>query len=215
MASICLVACASSKKSTAAPAKDLYTSALLHKSRLFAEKRFDRWYILSAKHGLVSPDQTLKPYDRTLKRLSHEERQRWAQRTFEQLLTETDSGDDITLLAGASYRAGLSGLLEKRGHKVFVPTTGMSIGKQLQWLERVNSSYARLKDLDRFYGLLRRLRAALGGGRELVKCTGALGWPERGVYFFFEPGEIRATRPGEPRVVRVALIGLEGSAHTP
>lgn len=46
-------------------------------------------------------------------------------------------------------------------------------------------------DLDRFYELLRRLEAVVGGTRTLAACDGRMGWPTRGVYFFFEPGETR------------------------
>jgi hypothetical protein len=42
---------------------------------------------------------------------------------------------------------------------------------------------------------------------------GHSGWPARGVYFFFEPGETRAD--GSPRVVRVGTHGLKvGSKST-
>lgn len=57
-------------------------------------------------------------------------------------------------------------------------------------------------DLDQFYTLLDRLREQQGGFCTLSTCTARTGWPARGVYFFFEPGEIRAD--GESlRVVRV------------
>ena len=60
--------------------------------------------------------------------------------------------------------------------------------------------------LDRFYELLGRLEGALGGTRTLTDCHGRMGWPLRGVYFFFEPGE---TRPdGSPRVTRVGTHAL-------
>jgi hypothetical protein len=41
-------------------------------------------------------------------------------------------------------------------------------------------------DLDRFYALLVRLERAIGGTRTLAACDGRMGWPARGVYFFFE-----------------------------
>lgn len=72
----------------------------------------------------------------------------------------------------------------------------------------------RPRAIERLYGLLDRLRARLGGPRRLESATGADGWPERGVYFFFEPGECRDD--GEsPRIVRVGTHdGGEGSAST-
>jgi hypothetical protein len=44
----------------------------------------------------------------------------------------------------------------------------------------------RIDDLNGFYDLLDDLRERVGGYRYLRDCTGKSGWPERGVYFFFE-----------------------------
>ena len=60
--------------------------------------------------------------------------------------------------------------------------------------------------LDELYGLLGELARRTGGPRTLGSCTGRDGWPKRGVYFFFEPGEIRSD--GSLRVVRVGTHGL-------
>src|SRR5690606_13413659 len=54
---IALVSCVSSKEPHAAPARDLYTSALFRKARAYAERNADAWYILSAKYGLVDPNR--------------------------------------------------------------------------------------------------------------------------------------------------------------
>ncbi|KAF5049348.1 hypothetical protein DSECCO2_440730 [anaerobic digester metagenome] len=57
-------------------------------------------------------------------------------------------------------------------------------------------------DLECLYTLLERLHERQGGYRRLGDCTSRDGWPARGVYFFFEPGEVRAG--GQTlRVVRV------------
>lgn len=67
--------------------------------------------------------------------------------------------------------------------------------------------------LEELYGLLGELARRTRGPRTLGSCTGRDGWPARGVYFFFEPGEIRAE--GSPRVVRVGTHGLTvGSKST-
>src|SRR5437588_12166895 len=65
-------------------------------------------------------------------------------------------------------------------------------------------------DLDRLYDLLGRLERAIGGTRTLAECHGRLGWPRRGVYFFFEPGELR--RGGTPRVTRVGTHALTATS---
>jgi hypothetical protein len=61
----------------------------------------------------------------------------------------------------------------------------------------------RIEDLNRFYGLLDDLCKRIGGYRYLRNCTGMSGWPERGVYFFFESGETR----DDGRTWRVTRVG--------
>jgi len=72
----------------------------------------------------------------------------------------------------------------------------------------------RQSDLDAFYGLLGQLEARTDGYRRLGACDGKMPWPERGVYFFFEPGEHRFTAPDAPRVVRVGTHALAARSRT-
>lgn len=67
-------------------------------------------------------------------------------------------------------------------------------------------------DLVHLYNLLGKLRRQVGGDRTLAASTGRMGWPDRGVYFFFEPGEDRPD--GSPRVVRVGTHALTASSKT-
>ena len=73
----------------------------------------------------------------------------------------------------------------------------------------------RVANTVRFYELLSRLAAALGGCRRLADCNGRMDWPQRGVYFFFEPGESRSLSGTGNRVVRVGTHALkDGSCAT-
>jgi len=65
---------------------------------------------------------------------------------------------------------------------------------------------------DRLYDLLDALATASGGPRVLSGTTRPADWPTRGVYFFFEPGEVRAD--GRPRVVRVGTHALTATSRT-
>ena len=68
--------------------------------------------------------------------------------------------------------------------------------------------------LNHFYELLDELDDRLGERQTLGECYGRMGWPRRGVYFFFEPGEFREGGR-TPRVVRVGTHALrEGSKST-
>jgi hypothetical protein len=73
----------------------------------------------------------------------------------------------------------------------------------------------RLEDIKQFYMILEELEKRAGGKLKLEQCDGWMHWPERGVYFFFEEGEMRTTSGDGLRVVRVGTHALvEGSKTT-
>lgn len=67
--------------------------------------------------------------------------------------------------------------------------------------------------VERFYALLHELENRCGGRRRLVECDRRMKWPNRGVYFFFEDGEVREDG-STPRVVRVGTHALRESSST-
>ena len=73
----------------------------------------------------------------------------------------------------------------------------------------------RRDDLIRFYETLAELERRVGGKRCLADSDGHMDWPQRGVYFFFEPGEVRSDSGEGMRVVRVGTHALKvGSRAT-
>lgn len=50
---------------------------------------------------------------------------------------------------------------------------------------------SRLANLQRFYQMCDALEQWVGGKRVLADCDGRTGWPDRGVYFFGEKGQVR------------------------
>ena len=70
----------------------------------------------------------------------------------------------------------------------------------------------RLEHRKRFYDLLAELEKTVGGARRLSHCSGRLDWPERGVYFFMEDGEVRSASGEGPRVVRVGTHALRAGS---
>lgn len=137
MTHICLVACSSAKLPHSAVAKELYDSALFKKSRAYAEQAFDRWYVLSAKYGLVEPGALLEPYNVTLNGLGIAVRRTWADGVLTQLQSQLRSGDRATFLAGARYREFLVEPLRAMGVEVLVPLEGLRIGEQLSRLNEL------------------------------------------------------------------------------
>ena len=77
-AELYLVACVKTKQSRPAPARDLYISNWFVKARTCVERSGQSWYILSAKYGLVEPNELIEPYEKTLKKMRADDRRAWA-----------------------------------------------------------------------------------------------------------------------------------------
>jgi hypothetical protein len=149
-----LVGCVKTKRTTGAPARDLYTSTLFAGRRRYVEESSDRWFVLSALHGLVRDDEWLEPYNETLNDQSAESKRRWA----EKVLADLDSlGLDFRtttfeIHAGNEYRSfGLVDGLRARGATVEVPAAHLGQGEQLAFYGggRVQASAADHRNLSR------------------------------------------------------------------
>lgn len=135
-----LVGCASQKLERPALAKELYVSQLFKKASAYADRTCDCWYILSAKHGLVRPDQVIEPYDVRLVSgaKAAPSIDAWASMVREQLAAELAAElagiENVTLiaLAGEQYRTAL----RHSRWPCEVPMKGLGIGQQLAWLTR-------------------------------------------------------------------------------
>jgi hypothetical protein len=101
--------------------------------RRYAEANAERWYILSAKHGLLDPLAIVCPSEMTLKKMAVAERNEWSICVAEAIKKVAPNGCRLLILAGVSYRAGLAALLRK-DYEIVVPMAGLSFGAQLHWL---------------------------------------------------------------------------------
>ena len=72
----------------------------------------------------------------------------------------------------------------------------------------------RVAHLRRFYDILARLEFGYGGVRVLQACSARSEWPQRGVYFFFENGEVRSGSGSGNRVVRVGTHAVSLGSRT-
>jgi hypothetical protein len=212
---VALVSCVKQKRDTSAPARDLYLSPLFRGFRRYAESRADSWYILSAEHGVLRPEQVVEPYERTLLAMPKRERVSWGRRVRQQLLDLLPSDAEIVLLAGTRYREEIEPFLRER-FSVSVPMEGLRIGEQLRWLrQQGETTRGRHEHLDRFYEIIAQLGKLPGQMRPLRELPPRSKMPPRGIYFFFEPGEFRSGNDRIPRVVRVGTHAVStGSKST-
>lgn len=149
-----LVGCGRKKLATRAPARELYVGTLFRKQLAWAEgrARFDlasgtsspSVHVLSARHGLTSPEAFLEPYDLRIEDLPTRERLRWAEEVSVSLAARvtraraTSPHDDVEviILAGAAYVEPLRLELAnyRRRWAVRDPLAGLQVGERLAWL---------------------------------------------------------------------------------
>lgn len=126
--------CVKSKRDPPSPAKDLYTSTLFVGRRRYVERNCDRWFVLSALHGLLDPDQVIEAYDVSLADADEAFRARWSAAVLAQLERHLGRLDGTTfeVHAGSAYRDhGLVSGLRAAGATVEEPAAGLNFGQQL------------------------------------------------------------------------------------
>jgi hypothetical protein len=128
-----LVGCSKRKLAHAAPAALLYASPLFRLAARHCAASCGQWFVLSARHGLLAPDEVVAPYDLSLGRLGREGRAAWAGRIVGQLRARglLGVGHRFELHAGAAYATQLAGLIDADQ-----PLRGLGIGQRLAWYRR-------------------------------------------------------------------------------
>jgi hypothetical protein len=96
---IYLVSCVSKKGATRTQARDLYKSDWFLKARHYVESTGRPWFILSAKYGLVPPDQILDPYEQSLNAMHKSDRKKWARMVEAEMEKSLPVADRIVVLA--------------------------------------------------------------------------------------------------------------------
>ncbi len=137
-ADLLLLGCIKYKRSGPTPAHNLYTSPLFLRRRRYAEAAGVRWYVLSARHGLVLPEEVIAHYDVHLAGQSASYRAAWGAFVVEQLRRERGemSGLVVDIHAGDAYVEAVRGPLERAGTVVLDPVDARSLGETLAWYDR-------------------------------------------------------------------------------
>ncbi len=144
MRHIFLISCSAKKSEFPQPAEHLYTSPLFRFSLAYAKlQNPDAIYILSAKHGLVSCDTILEPYNESLNTHSKSERRSWSDTVLDSLREVSDlTQDHYTILAGKNYTEFLVPHLTHHS----LPLSNLPLGKRIAWLKKALIGYTQLKN---------------------------------------------------------------------
>ena len=223
-ADLVLVTCVKEKGPVPAPARELYTSALFRKQRTYAESSGKPWYILSAEHGLVAPDEWLAPYDRHLANTPRSYRDTWGAWVLARLaLLDGDlAGRCLEVHAGADYVAALARHADRARAVLRLPLQGLTHGQRLAWYgtrqsagnEHASPARSGHSEAERFVELLSDLSASMAPeslasdqAAELNQCGLYSWWVDavgaddlsRGLGVVMAPGLIYAGLAGATR----------------
>ena len=110
-------------------------SDLFRKAYSYATKNYDFIAILSAKYGLLFPDDKIEPYNLTLNDMNSRQRKQWTETVFRQMRSrlKLEDFDKVFFHAGKMYREQLIPKLEEIGNKCETPLKHLGIGKQKAW----------------------------------------------------------------------------------
>jgi hypothetical protein len=137
-ADLIVIGCVQTKRAVASPAAELFDSPLFAGRRRYALKAGRPWYILSAKYGLLAPDDVIGPYDVYLADQSAGYRRAWGEFVAAQLdrLEASLRGRTIEIHAGAAYVDPLRRPLAALGAATTTPLAHLGLGEQLAWYGR-------------------------------------------------------------------------------
>jgi hypothetical protein len=132
---VALVGCSAQKALVRCPARDMYRSPLFRAARAYAEATCQRWFILSAKYGLLEPSTIIEPYDQRLSR----DRERWGERVGRQIEKALPfpefANAELIALAGKDYADAIS-FVDGREFHWDEPLEGLGIGERIRWLQQ-------------------------------------------------------------------------------
>ena len=110
-------------------------SDLFSKAYSYAVKNYDFVAILSAKHGLLFPDDKIEPYNLTLNDMNSDKRKEWTEKVFNQMKNRLNLREfgKVFFHAGKKYREPLIPKLENISIRCEIPLEGLGIGEQKAW----------------------------------------------------------------------------------
>jgi hypothetical protein len=150
MARIVLLSCTKSKIDRTAPAQELYSASPMFQKTLEYGKKLkpDKMFILSAKHHLVPLTKELAPYDKTLKEMPKDEKEKWGEETVKQMKSAgiNPEKDKFIFLTGNEYMKPLAKYIPEGN--IEKPMDGKRFGQRLKWLNsQLSEIFTRLKNI--------------------------------------------------------------------
>lgn len=132
-----LISCTKSKMAGKCRASDMYSkSALFRAGWQYLKKYCDKIYIMSAKYGLLEPEEIIESYNETLNTKSVRERKIWSYKIIKSLEEKVDlKNDNFIILGGHNYTQYIR--LKIKNYKIPLENI-RGIGNQISILNQLN-----------------------------------------------------------------------------
>ena len=153
MSKIVLLSCTKSKLSEPSEAQDLYSASPMFRKTLEYGKSLkpDKMFILSALHHLVPLTKVLEPYDKTLKDMPADEKQKWGEEVIKQMKEQGIDlqHDKFVFLTGNEYFKPFKQFIP--ASNIELPMAGKRMGERLKWLnsqiQTIKEIFTRIKNI--------------------------------------------------------------------
>jgi uncharacterized protein DUF6884 len=134
---IALVAASRRQRGTICRAAEQYDySPVFRRARDYCERKYPEWYILSARHYVLSPQQVIGPEDTSVHILDTDDRFVWAEHVTHMLIARQErSAEPVHFALYASQR--YADLLQRAAPTLTfeLPLSGLGFGERLRWYD--------------------------------------------------------------------------------
>ena len=133
-----LVAASKRRRGGIAPARDQFDpSPVFRRARDYCERTYAEWYILSARHYVLSPHQVIGPDDLSIHTLEADERLVWAQRVALALFARQErSAEPLRFALYTSQRYADLLLRAAPTLAIELPLSGLGLSQRLRWYDQ-------------------------------------------------------------------------------
>ena len=136
---ICLISCTKDKQNYTCPAKEMYLPSLRFRLSYDYAKNIikaDGIFILSAKYGLLSENDIIETYDKTLNNMPRAKQIEWSNNIIQALKIQFNlDTTEFIILAGNNYYKDLI----KHMKNYRLPLKGMALGVGNSYLKQIIS----------------------------------------------------------------------------
>ncbi|MEO7003744.1 MAG: DUF6884 domain-containing protein [Ktedonobacterales bacterium] len=132
-----LVAAAKVRRGGVCQAREQFErSPVFRRARDYCERTYDEWYILSAEHALLTPQQVIGPDGAHLHMVATEKRLRWAKQVAESLAErQRQSTEPLVFVLYASQRYAELLLRVAPDMPLEQPLSGMALRERVRWFD--------------------------------------------------------------------------------